>query len=87
MFGDTIMTVIQHPKKGYNSDSDTAPEKFEKGREDAETPGSCPVSLMPPLLGATGPAFPTMPESGKTMVEQLLDVQKKSAPSKSVHRT
>ena len=46
-----------------------------------------PASLMPPLLGATAGVFPTMPESGTTVVEQLLEVQKKSAPSRSVQRT
>ena len=43
------------------------------------------VSLMPPVLGGSGASFPTIPESGKTMVEQLPEVQKKSAPSISVH--
>ena len=46
-----------------------------------------PASLMPPLLGATAGVFPTMPESGTTVVEQLLEIQKKSAPSRSVQRT
>ncbi len=34
------------------------------------------VSLMPPVLGGSGASFPTIPESGKTMVEQLPEVQK-----------
>lgn len=50
-------------------------------------PSPSPASLMPPLLGATAGVFPTMPESGTTVVEQLLEVQKKSAPSRSVQRT
>lgn len=41
---------------------------------------------MPPVLGGRGASFPTIPESGRTMVEQLPEVQKKSAPSISVHK-
>ena len=39
------------------------------------------------IAGSYSGSVPTIPESGTTVVEQLLEVQKKSAPSRSVQRT